>query len=582
MPCFKETRQTFFSFFKMLDFFSMKPSDRITFRKKQTYSTIIGQFSSWILIGIYIATFMNFGSDMIYHQNPQSILSQIVTPDPEILNLDEIGFFMAFGLQDLRNDSAQYIDESVYTVELIERTKENGNFTLQTIPTGPCNLDSVPDRDDLKSYYARNSITSLYCIQNDSEVPPELKSTWDGPIYKNLLINIYPCENSSQNGNFCKPPDVLAAYLNNANFAIFFTTDAVDSNNFEKPITSYGYEIFTPISFSTLTYIEMLFGHYNFITDVGFLFQDLEQFNSASYISDRQVLSFSSDLVVQIDMKLDKIKTIYNRKYDKLQNVLAEIGGIIKALMIFSNMLILPFVRLKFRLNLANTIFTFKTDKATKGFIKKLKKNKITSSENDNNNIMKEKLKEKPLELSLEKKKKRDGYQKSETTKVQISYFRYFLNCVNNSTSRAAKKLLNQGLAQIDEVLDISYIMKKIVEIDLLKILLLTEEQNNLFNCIPKPELVLGDENKKEDLTKSLHMKFSCNLLKKTTCKSKIIQDSMQYLMNKNLKTPVDRKLIDMMNSSFIKKRKAGQLENIHQKIDVFKVGDPRDRKSVV
>ncbi len=82
----------------------------------------------WILVGIYLAVFMNFGNNMIYRNNPQSIFSQIVTPDPIYLNLDQLDFFMAFGLQHLRNRFAHFIDDSIDRVKVVQRVKTNGNI----------------------------------------------------------------------------------------------------------------------------------------------------------------------------------------------------------------------------------------------------------------------------------------------------------------------------------------------------------------------------------------------------------------------------------------------------------------------
>ncbi len=548
----------------------MKPSDRITFQKQQNYSTLIGRMTSWILIGIYLAVFMNFGNNMIYRNNPQSIFSQIVTPDPVNLNLDQLGFFMAFGLQDLRNGSAHYIDDSIYRVEVVQRIKTNGNISLKNIPIGKCQLENVPDRDDLKAYYQRNHITDLLCIKNDSHIKPELKSTWDGEYYKNILINIYPCINTTNNRNLCRPAEDIQTYLNSANFAIYFNTEAIDPNNFEKPITSYGKQLYTPISFSTLTYIEMLFGHFNFITDIGFLFETLDVVESANYLANRQVLSFSSNMMVQIDMKLDKIKTIYTRKYDKIQNVLADIGGIIKALMIFSNLLVLPFIKLNFRLNLANSIFTFSIEQTAQNILKKVKKEgdddlklKSTSLKSQRNQtkleIPKEfnkknktntEIKETKKNIKNEKKSNENkSYLRSPTEKVQISYSRYFMNCFNNPSSLKAKKMLKKGLNQIDQVLDISYIMKKLVEIDLLKLLLLNKNQNNLFESVPKPIIGLDLEDKNY-MEKSLLQHFSVNFSKSPNNKAKEALNSFELIMRQNPKSQIDRKLLNMMSST--------------------------------
>ena len=107
---------------------------------------------------------------------------------------------------------------------------------------------------------------------------------------------------------------------------------------------------------------------------MGYVFEKMESTKLANYLNSRQVLSLFSDKVVQIDIKLDKIKKVYNRNYDKLTHVLASMGGIIEALMLFCKFFVHPFIELSFRLNLANTIFTFKTDKNAKNLIKKVKK----------------------------------------------------------------------------------------------------------------------------------------------------------------------------------------------------------------
>ena len=206
-----------------LDFFAMRPSDRITFENKTNYSTAIGKFASWVLIGLSVLTFISFGGDMMYRKNPQSMVSQLVTPDPEYLNLPNSGFFMAFGLQDLRNKSIHYIDETIYNVSMIQRVKIGTAITLTPIPISRCNVNRVPNRDDLRDYFGRNQMNTLYCISNESLVDVALQSTWDGPLYRNVLINIYPCKNNSNDPKspICKTDEVIQAALNSANYAMY-------------------------------------------------------------------------------------------------------------------------------------------------------------------------------------------------------------------------------------------------------------------------------------------------------------------------------------------------------------------------
>ena len=200
-----------------VDLFSIKPSDRITFAKKQEYSTFIGKLTSWIFIAITVVIFTNFGSNMFYHQNPQSMTSQTVSQDPPFYNLKTDNFFLGFGIQDLRNKSLHYIDDSIYTVQMVQRIKIGNNITLTPIPVQRCSLDLVPNIENLKDYYSRNQINNLYCPSFASLKEYALQSTWDGPLYKNVLINIYPCVNSSSNANICKPINIIKEALNNGN-----------------------------------------------------------------------------------------------------------------------------------------------------------------------------------------------------------------------------------------------------------------------------------------------------------------------------------------------------------------------------
>jgi len=535
--------------FFSIDFFSMRPSDRITFENQSTFSTLMGKFASWLLIALSVSTFVSFGSNMFYRKNPQSITSQIVAEYPAYLDLAKSGYFMAFGLQDLRNNSVQYIDESVYTVQMIQRTKVGTNITLETIPTSRCSLDRVPDNGDLKEYFAGNQINNLYCADNNSKVENALQSTWDGPIYKNILINIYPCQNSTGT-TVCKSPDEIQGYFNFGNYAMYFTNLAINPNNYDQPITTFGKELYTPISYSTLTYIEMLFGHLEFESDNGFLLEELNTTASAQYLSNRQILTYNPTMAVQIDMKLDKVKTIYWRSYSKVQDVLANMGGIIKIFMVLANFFVLPFIKLKFRLNLANTMFKFKTPKNAQD----LKKTKMTQKSSFNKKYIT------PLSMSSSKLKRvasKGGgssvlsqsvseYFKQDSDKIEISSTQYYLSCFRNELTKIYKKLFNKGVDQIDKMLDISYIMKKLTEIDMLKALLLDETQSNLFDYIPKPEISLESE-EKERKNLTLHKRISKAYARSTSARAKLALEAFQIISKKTERTNIDEKLLDMV-----------------------------------
>ena len=453
-------------------------------------------------------------------------------------------------------------------------------MTLIPIPVGQCSLDQVPDVDDLKEYFAMNQINQLYCASNSSVYEYALQSTWDGPLYKNVLINIYPCVNTTENGNICKPQEVIQAALDNGNYAMHFSTLAVDPNNYEKPITLFGQDIYTPISASSLTYIEMNFEHLYMNTDQGFLLEDVEKSHFVSYSSSRQIMSFSSDIAVQIDMKLDKVANTYTRNYDKIQNVLANIGGIIKTIMILVNFFVTPLINLRFKLALANDTFNFKVKKKSK--VEKVAELKKYSQGNPSKDVAKKKLNfdkfklalanetfnfkvkkkskvekvadlkkysqgdpSKDVELKLGKKKMNFDKSKDvnfKTEKLKMSYFEYFFQCFRGQSSKEDKLLLQKGLNQINHVMDISYIMHKLIEVDMLKMIFLDSDQINLFHQIPKPIISMSGK-QKENL--KLHKSLS-HLYCKENFAAKGME-AFQAVSSKVRKSMVDQKLLELI-----------------------------------
>lgn len=564
LPPRKKFKERFYSLF-FLDFFSITPSNRITFLNKGNFSTKLGVLASWLVLLLTLFTFLNFGSNMIYHKDPKSIFSQMVTPDPENFELYPENLFFAFGLQDLRNKSQHYIDETIYSIQLIKRTKVGTNITLQYINISRCDIEQVPDIDSLKEYYNRNNINNLYCIKNYSEILPELKSTWDGALYKNILINVMGCKNSTPNSE-CKPIEVIQSYLNSANFAIYLTNMAVDTNNYEKPITFYGKQIYTPISATTLTYIEMMFNHLELYSDDGLLFDNLQEIKTVGFASSRQILTLNPNLNVQIDMKLDKIKSTYKRKYDTIQEVAANIGGVIQALMIIMKFLVLPLAEMDFRQKLANNLFHFDRkelnemkENIAKDKYKNKKMRKVNVKPNNlrlcslkNGNMVKETSSEAMESRKALKTERNEG-------KIEITYWEYICSCFKSQIVQTKTSLINKGLRRVDNTLDITYIMNKLVELDKIKALIFDKNQFNLFEYIPKPVIALNEDKKnaKHKITR---------LLKSTPANKEFLAEkSYKKIKEKKIKNYIDEKLIQMMAFDTENNEKLDSIQNLDE-----------------
>ena len=83
----------------------------------------------------------------------------------------------------------------------------------------------------------------------------------------------------------------------------------------------------------------------------------------------------------------------------------------------------------------------------------------------------------------------------AEPSRLNITFWDYIRSFVRRSDQMKEKmRLLNEGINRINERLDIFQMFKKFREIDKLKVLLLEYDQQILFEGIPRPQLILRDE----------------------------------------------------------------------------------------
>ena len=108
-------------------------------------------------------------------------------------------------------------------------------------------------------------------------------------------------------------------------------------------------------------------------------------------------------------------------------------------------------------------------------------------------------------------------------------------------------KRIMTGKKVLEEKLDISYLLKKFYEIDKLKMLLLNENQFQLFDYLPKPVIL---RNFKIDLG-NINSNFSnYESTDDVMYKAKKISEAFQNIMKQNELSNIDKKLIDLLDDN--------------------------------
>jgi hypothetical protein len=147
---------------------------------------------------------------------------------------------------------------------------------------------------------------------------------------------------------------------------IFFFGPYLSVDNLDKPFIPYGRDFYTSTSNRMIKYSNLYFRSIEIQSDIGWLFQ--EQTNLKNYVITAEITETLSYRVPtdtktyfqEFVLRCEKSrKGIYKRTYKKIQNLVAEIGGLMKVLMMAGALICIPIANLDMKKKLVNEVFCF-------------------------------------------------------------------------------------------------------------------------------------------------------------------------------------------------------------------------------
>ena len=360
----KSTFKAFTKFLRQVDIFGIKTE--INMEKKSRYTTNIGGCFTLIMITLCTLLFVSFGNDMFYHNNPTTISSVLYQKSPVKTPFTKERYFLMFGVQ--TPSFAQFIDETVYTVTATKSrisklpNGDNHNYKMQLVP---CTEDLLPSQPDLHEYFLTapgSPISTVYCIQNLENY--YLEGAFDADVYSYIDIKVKPCVNSTNaTAPVCKPLEYIKKM---SGYFTFMATDyLIDPESFDNPGKPAGIGYYTPISPSIAKKTTRFIGTSRINSDDGFLVSSINNYLYPSYKYDKETLFIGDDTknyMMDFVIRMDQSENVYGRKYKKVQNVMAEMGGFIQILFLIILVITFPFRRKKYNEKIINSIYNFEND----------------------------------------------------------------------------------------------------------------------------------------------------------------------------------------------------------------------------
>lgn len=397
------------------------------------FKTKLGGLLSIAICFLTILAGFYFCQEVWKKAKPNVNRSIISTPSPEDLVFGENWEFF-FGLQ---YNNVLYRDDSIYTIKgRLFKFIEGIGLTMQEYKIEPCTIDSFHERN--KNDFLQYNINGTWCLSKDNIPDLKLSNVWGKPGFSFMDISLWPCRNTTTS-SICKPKEEIEKRLNIGVFSIYTMYSIILTTDYKSPFKTAIYNDFLPVSYKSFTHSILYLYHSQISSDVGFLLEDIQDVNSHGI--DRLKINFYTQpeldtRFMRFQFQLTNWKEKYNRNYIKLQDIAAQIGGIINVFYIGSLILNFFISDFLYKQYIVDRFYGF-NEVVNEYFVKKNTLNldnfnEKNDNDNCNSNINNSKSK-------IERKKiSHDDYFDSENSINNV-------NLNESNSNRAQKNLLNDS-----------------------------------------------------------------------------------------------------------------------------------------
>ena len=310
----------------------------ITFRINDDieYKSLIGGISTIIffLIASTYITYMSYY--FITRKNVDFIFSKKTVNDQPLVNLTEIGYRFAFGLQYRLDDSSAILNTSKYfNYSITEIQIFNSKKYIETpIKIKLCEENDF--RNKVNRTFKLRGLSKMYCpILNN--VNYTVEGTMMDPYYKYYNLEIWLTEYALNNFN------ELEKYveINPLEMSYYFLDNAIDYENRKNPLPNFLNYLFKAIDINYEKDTEIIKSPMEFSNDENIIINNPYKIYGATI--DNHVDSFHTisepnklgqSIVGKYILKASPIMFSLTRIYQKLPSFIAELSGILEEVLL--------------------------------------------------------------------------------------------------------------------------------------------------------------------------------------------------------------------------------------------------------
>jgi hypothetical protein len=318
-----------------LDFLGTQPSFYIN--GERSYKTYLGGTISFMLTLCIIAGFCYFLYLLLLRTSFTVETSEEYNPDSfaDWSNID-----LTILLVDKSGRPYPEQDRLYSVTSMWWKYKENTKadktlgLDLQMIPvkTEKCNLTHL---SDTTLWTDRKTVNISYCVSPDQKL--NITKVFGSTNSSIMWFWIHRCKNSTTK-NDCFPPEKIEQDLMNASAALRFRNYYFDHKKTENIGMPYLFTDTPIVSSTNYRRIRYTLKEVEYTVDSGLILPNYEHYNYVTFNSFRETVDFRTDPIVPgaligISFDMFVLKQKINKNYYKFQNMLADLGGLYKAIL---------------------------------------------------------------------------------------------------------------------------------------------------------------------------------------------------------------------------------------------------------
>lgn len=305
----------------------------LLFNSKEKLATKFGSFiSSGIIVFLLIFFFQ---SDLFHRKMPFTTIQTYYEKTRPNLQFTNDNMGLAFGIQENSNQFIAF-DPSIYTITVFWSyvNSSTGDMILEEEKKLKfCQKSALPiDENTYEDLKLENS----FCMVDGNF---SLKGYWDEQSLSNLQIILKLCNNQTSEV-ICQSPEIIIEYFTEKYLTIFYINNIIDVYNYDLPIQTAFEVQYMSLDAHLNKELSIYFSKAEFISDDGIIFSSqktIETFQFAETTTD-STTNMTNEIAVISLYTYNEVYSV-NRRYQKFQEAVANVGGLANSLLLIGALL---------------------------------------------------------------------------------------------------------------------------------------------------------------------------------------------------------------------------------------------------